>query len=202
MTSFIEKTLGHDERLLMYSQLHWIVPLQGFLWMLVFVLVGWGAYALFPHWLAFTIPGALGAVIFMMYLIRFITTRIGLTDRRLLLRTGLIAVNVEEIDLDDVKAQRVDHGWFGRFLGYGEIHLDARFVGDVPLPDIDRPYALLRRIHEVCSELGESAFFLGGSPPRSFGGPPSDRNLEHRTQVQYNENARPPGARPHAHKDV
>lgn len=104
--------------------------------------------------------GILGFFIFMSYLIRFATTKVALTDKRILIRRNLIFVNVDEVDLEEIKSAHVNNGLLGRFLDYGEIHYDARFVGDIALPDIDGPYLLLRKTHEARTLLDESLSVL------------------------------------------
>ncbi len=185
--SFIEKACGRDEKMIMVARMHWFFLLIGFCWFVLFFSLGIGLDSLIWRYLESNIPPyerealgvqfhsrgnvlkwalvGTGVLFFLYHLIGYATTKVGLTDKRLLLRTGLIFVRVEEIDLEEIKSEHVDHGAFGRFFNYGRVIFDARFVGDVPIPHIARPYLLLRATHEARAALADSLAF---SPtPRS-----------------------------------
>ncbi|MCB9990427.1 MAG: PH domain-containing protein [Rhodospirillales bacterium] len=95
----------------------------------------------------------LGVMIFVIHLLKVIATEIALTDQRLIYKTGLIFVDVKEIDLAEIRSETVHHGLLGRFLRYGEVHLDSRFVGDIYLPAMVKPYILLKDIHAARRKL-------------------------------------------------
>ena len=60
-------------------------------------------------WIAalFAVAGLMIAVI---HFLKVIATEIALTDQRIIYKTGLIFVNVEEIDLAEIRAEQVKHG--------------------------------------------------------------------------------------------
>ncbi|HNQ92483.1 MAG TPA: PH domain-containing protein [Alphaproteobacteria bacterium] len=170
--SFIAKHIsGNDERIVYIARIHWIYVLQGFLW---FVLLSIGGIILnFGLWyglyqlssvvrVPFLIPESLSkeyALFFMMltvgvmvlwiHILKFLGTEIALTSHRVIYKVGFFFVTVEELDLAEIKEERVHHGILGALLNYGEIHLDSRFVGDVTLPAIRNPYKLLKYINKV-----------------------------------------------------
>lgn len=180
--SFIEKTLGTGEKLILIARIHWIALFIGFLWFAGLTLLGEGIEQITWQYLESRIPETertimgyqfgsrgvvlqwflmiLGAMIFISYWIGYETTKIALTDKRVLIRKGLIFVRVQEVDLEEIKSERVDHGLLGRFLDYGTLHYDARFVGDIMLPILARPYRLLRKTHDARTRLAESVPFL------------------------------------------
>lgn len=53
------------------------------------------------------------------------------------------------MDLEDIRAESVYHGFMGWFLGYGRIRLDCRFLQDVKLPAIRKPYRFVRSSHHA-----------------------------------------------------
>lgn len=180
---FIQRTMGRDETLIMAAHLHWFYLFVGFLWFLGFVTVGAGLDYLIWDFLESNIPPhkrvvlgiqfesrglilkwlmtAIGSGILIHYLIRYCTTRVALTNKRLLIRTNLIFVKVDEVDLEEIKSEHVANGLLGRFLNYGEITFDARFVGDISFPNIADPYRLLRTTHEARTRLSGDPDFLG-----------------------------------------
>jgi hypothetical protein len=175
MGSFIKHIVGNDERILLLVRLHWIYMFTGFVWMIF--LVGLGAWL--DHVLriyagpfissvrldvfGFSIDpetpmvsilfGGAGVFIFAVHLIKMLATEIALTNQRIIYKSGLIFVEVEEIDLVEIRAEHVHHGLFGRFLGYGQLQLDSRFVGDISFPAIRKPYKLVKAMHSARSKI-------------------------------------------------
>jgi len=198
--SFIERAMGQDEEFLLLSRVHWIYLFQGFCWFLLFTGAGLLINDLIWEYLEshiqpaertvlghqFTSRGSIlmwllistGLIILLYHIAGYLTTKIALTDKRLLMRKGLIMVNIEEIDLEEIKSEHVDHGFFGRFLNYGEIHFDARFVGDVPIPNIAQPYRLLRATHETRTALADSLAFSTADRQREMLKAASKRHMQ------------------------
>lgn len=175
--SFVAKHIVNaDERIMYVARLHWVCVCQGLLWFLSF----WAIGAYVSDWLSALKPEdsalgtfylgdfliqpkvtwflylmlAGGTFLFSTYLAKMLSTEIALTDQRIIFKTGLIFTEVEEIDLHEIRAERVKHGLFGRLLNYGRVYLDCRFVGDVTLPRIRRPYRFLKAMHKVDKSLG------------------------------------------------
>lgn len=173
--SFVEKTLGPNEHLLGLAAVHWIYGVKGLLWlfvplMLVSVLedmtiaylgvdYGGGWYDLIDIVgnVLFWIGVALGSTMCLFYFVLMVSTELGLTDKRIILKKGLLFVDVKEIDLDEFKAADVDHGILGRFLNYGYIKLDSRFISDATLPAIGAPYRFLKALNEMRERMGNDA---------------------------------------------
>lgn len=175
MTSFVKRMIENDEATVFSTRLHWIYIVWGVFWFaFVFGLgyiadmmlwkyfgstISWhrqeiwylvfGARYPWLTWLCFLA----GAVIFVIHFLKVIATEIVLTDQRLIYKTGWIFVDVKEVDIAEIRAEEVNHGILGRFLRYGEIHLDSRFVGNAYLPAIRRPYELLKHIHHARKKL-------------------------------------------------
>lgn len=169
MNSFVRHITGPGERIILLARLHWIYLVKGLLWMAA--LSGFGKFldlqllrnagatiplsiqelvniSLDPGLpILFFFLGSCGAVIFLSETIKMLATEIALTNQRLIFKTGLIFVQVEEIDLEEIRAENVNHGILGRFLGYGRVHLDSRFVGDIHLPAVKNPYRLIKAMH-------------------------------------------------------
>lgn len=174
--SFVRRISTHDERIVMIARLHWIYPLIGGLWLacaagigvvldtLMWVYVGqdtvFQSISFFGYLPEFSIQspfvwlfGAGGGVFFLSLVLRYLSTEIGLTSRRIIYKTGLFMVEVEEVDLEEIKAVQVHHGIFGYILGYGRIKIDCRFVSDLYLPAIRKPYRLVKAINIMRERL-------------------------------------------------
>lgn len=175
MQSFVRHLTGPDERMILLARLHWIYGLTGFLWMAGLVALGMGLDGFLWRHFGSTIPfyvvdvlgtgvspdlpvmlflfGGCGVMIFVMYMIKMLATEVALTNERIIYKTGLIFVEVDELDLVEIRSERVHHGFLGRFLGYGSIRLDSRFVGDVSLPAVKKPYRLIKALHKARSKI-------------------------------------------------
>ena len=165
--SFVKKILGPDESLIGITSAHWIYGATGILWLAGMMVVGlvldFYATSIFSGLfkntggeavskissVLFWMPTALGVVMFFFYFLMMISPEVGLTSRRIIYKRGLIFVDVKEVDLEEIKAADVNNGWFGRFLNYGYVVLDARFVTGVDLPAIAKPYRFVNALNEA-----------------------------------------------------
>ncbi|MCE7886054.1 MAG: PH domain-containing protein [Alphaproteobacteria bacterium PRO2] len=169
--SFVKKILGPDETLIGMTSAHWIYGATGIVWLAGMMIVGLvlDSYAtsifdgLFRNTggeavnkissVLFWMPTALGVVMFFFYFLMMISPEVGLTSRRIIYKRGLIFVDVKEVDLEEIKAADVNNGWFGRFLDYGYVVLDARFVTGVNLPAIGKPYRFVNALNEARGDM-------------------------------------------------
>ncbi len=167
--TYLRKIAGNNEKILIISRPHLIYLIEGLLCVaglssagflidyLLYVyggLIDIGFYSdipfLHPHMFIPLIPlvfSVAGFSLFWMLFLFFSFSEIGLTEERIIYKKGLFFVEVDQIDLDDVRAEHVMHGWLGWLLGYGKIHIDYRFLGDTWLPAISRPYRFVKAMH-------------------------------------------------------
>ena len=169
--AFVDKIIGPDEKLVGISTIHWMYAAIGIIWMVGFLVFGiyldsWGyapkfyfpgnpgaiATSMMGH-AAFWICALLGVVLFLLYFMMMMTTEIGLTSKRIIYKRGWLFVTVNEADLEEVKAAGVNNGIFGRFLNYGYIELDARFIKNMNIPAIADPYRFVKAVNEIRSNL-------------------------------------------------
>ncbi len=168
--SYVHKVIGADEKLILVTRLHWIYPLEGLFFFIVitafgvfvnnimwnyagyllpnfeidlhFMVISHSFYALVP--LAF---GVTGFLIFWALFTSYISTEIGLTNHRIIHKKGLFLIDVQQVELEDIRGEDISHGLLGWVLGYGRIHFDCRFIDDVYLPAIRDPYKLIKAVH-------------------------------------------------------
>jgi hypothetical protein len=170
--SFITKNIvGTDERITYIARIHWVYVIEGFIWMMILFGIGWGLDYLtsdtvsslrIPHnevldqsieaIAQYPVPAMIfsffGALIFLVYFSKMMTSEIAITSERLVYKKGWIMVEVEEIELSEIRAEHIHHGFWGRIFGCGYLYLDSRFVGDIYLPYVSKPYKLLRALHK------------------------------------------------------
>lgn len=175
VTSYMRRILEQDEKAVCKGGLHWVYLASGMFWCAALAAMGWGAdYGLW-HYFGQYIPRyafeselvsfklernaigilftACGLVILLTQYLRYIATGILVTTRRVIYKIGLVNVRIDGTDISDIRGVHVDQGWIGRFLNYGKIRLDNRFIADVHLPFVADPYRITRMIQKIKTEL-------------------------------------------------
>jgi len=129
---YMERNLVPGENLVYKTRCHWIVmlwPLVGGLILAAvgFVLLasGWmgtkkgGSY---PEMIGLGLAGLVGAVgVIAGGVIRRTATEVGVSNKRVLIKTGLFSRRSIEVLLPKVESIGVDESVFGRMLGYGMV---------------------------------------------------------------------------------
>ena len=129
---YVERNLVPGENLVYRTGCHWIVmlwPLVGGLALATvgFVLLagGWmgtrkgGSY---PEMIGLGIAGLVGAVVVIAGgVIRRTATEVGVSNKRVLIKTGLFSRRSIEVLLPKVESIGVNESAFGRMLGYGTV---------------------------------------------------------------------------------
>ncbi len=167
--SYIAKITSPQEKLLIVVRPHWMYIIEGLAWFFGLVAIGfvldYFAYQFFSqnniHYTigqgiyhfderSYFFPYLMGSIGFAIFIVLFmicVSNEIGLTNERIIHKKGLLFIEVDQVDLSDVRAEQVFHGWLGWLFSYGKIHLDCRFIGDVWLPAIGNPYKIIRGLH-------------------------------------------------------
>ena len=170
---FLKNMLIDGERPLCRSGLHWVYLTSGFTWFASMAAIGWvadyvlweyaansiPAYPVVTPWFHYSfMPGhlgwmmtAAGAFVSASEFVKYLSTQLVVTTKRVIYKTGLIKNKVDLTDISDILGAHVDQGWFGQFFGYGKIHLDCRFIDDVYIPYIKNAYGVVRTIQKIKS---------------------------------------------------
>jgi uncharacterized membrane protein YdbT with pleckstrin-like domain len=103
--SYIQDSLAAGEAVRFSARIHWIIWVRA--------------------WLALVVLGIVlvGIAIFIRDLIALTTTEIAITNRRLILKRGLISRSTSELELATVEAVRLNQDALGRFLGWGRVEV-------------------------------------------------------------------------------
>ena len=129
---FIPSAILRDENLIYATRPHWIVFVPGILYLVIgFAIYLFGAtydptdqikfYGFRFYELLALAVAAFGVYYSLMNTMFYFTSEYGITDKRVLMKTGWIARNTIEIFLDKVEAINVDQSVLGRILGYGTL---------------------------------------------------------------------------------
>jgi uncharacterized membrane protein YdbT with pleckstrin-like domain len=96
MGSYINNNLIRDEVLVFETKYHWIIYIN-----LLTLLTG-GLYALY-------------------LIIKQNNSEFGITNKRLIIKTGIISINTLELNLSKIESVNVNQSILGRILGYGSL---------------------------------------------------------------------------------
>ncbi len=113
---YVESNLLPSEQVTYRAKLHWIIyGLPVIVWLIaVAVAVGGGA-------MAAAVVAAVGVVLWLPPWIRSISSEFAITNKRVLIKVGLIRRHSLELLLQKVEGIGVDQTIAGRIFGYGTI---------------------------------------------------------------------------------
>ena len=128
---FIKSTLPENETIEMEISFHW-----------THTLIAW-LYLVFLGWLL------VGIYLFVsMYIEKWMTER-ALTNRRLVIKRGLIRRQTEEISFNRIEEVNLNQSILQRILGSGDIRVTGTGSGEVIMKNIDTPLSVQKKINEV-----------------------------------------------------
>lgn len=129
--AYIDESLSAGEEIASLFKQHWIVRLPMVLWLLLSPFFG------------LTLPLAIYEYLRVRY------TELGLTNKRVICKTGIISRKSEEMKLGSIETVEIDQGVLGRILGYGDIRVTGRGLSDVLLGRVADPMAVKRAIESI-----------------------------------------------------
>jgi len=161
--SYLEKNLLPQERLIYRARLHWIIYLPAIVLLVLAVLCYIGARQQLPESRAgYTAMASLfGLVGFAMLVARWITRKtseFGITDKRVLIKAGLIRRKSIELLLRQVEAIGVEQGITARVFGYGTIVVTGTGGTKEPFARIAKPMEFRRQVQAQTVAADERPF--------------------------------------------
>lgn len=130
--SYIEDSLSAGERVEGLFKLHWLAWVPMWLWIVLAI----------P-----TIGLTLLIALYEFLRLRF--TEQGVTNKRVILKTGIIGRRTEEMKLTSIETVEIHQGVWGRILGFGSVKVTGRGISSVVYKGIDDPMAVKRQIESV-----------------------------------------------------
>lgn len=125
--SYIDESLSTGEEVSARFKLHWVTHIPMVLWLLLVI----------------TFPFAIYEYLRLRY------TEQGVTNKRVIFKTGIISRKSEEMKLASIETVEIDQGVIGRILGYGSVKVTGRGASDVLFRLVDDPMAVKRAIESV-----------------------------------------------------
>jgi len=88
----------------------------------------------------------LGMMLFGHMMIVRATTEIAITNTRFVLKEGIVARNVDEMNIDRIESVHVIQSVIGRLLDYGTVMVRGMGIGEIVLPPVAHPIVLRKAI--------------------------------------------------------
>jgi uncharacterized membrane protein YdbT with pleckstrin-like domain len=147
--SYIAGSLLPNEKIIYQTELHWIIFVRPALWLCFGVYLMLSSAAL---WITLGVLSFLWAIVSAISaLIRFGTTEIAITNKRLILKYGFIARNVFDVMLPKVETVNAEQGIFGRMFDYGTLRTVGSGGTAAITHDVARPMAFRQAFHQQIS---------------------------------------------------
>ena len=125
--SYIEESLSEGEQVVARFNLHWVERLPLFLWCVLVVTLPLAIYA----WL------------------KLRCTEIGVTNKRVIVKTGIISRQSEEMRIASIETVEIDQSVCGRILGFGDVRITGKGTSSLVLHHMSEPLEVKRRIEGV-----------------------------------------------------
>ena len=151
---YIDNNLMNSENVVGRAHLHWVIYFSSIAWLaagglLIATAEGAGA----------TYGGLCILIAFAAALLSFInqkTSEFGVTNKRVLLKTGLVRRTSLEVLLAKVEGIQVDQGILGRILGYGSVTVTGTGGAKDPYKRIAKPLDFRRVVQEQIAAMQEA----------------------------------------------
>lgn len=134
--AYIDESLSAGEEISTLFHLHWVTRIPLVLWILL------GLLTFGITWL-----------IAIYEFLRLRHVEQGVTNKRVIFKTGIISRKSEEMKLASIETVEIDQGILGRMLGYGNVKVTGRGTSDVLFRSVADPMAVKRQIEGVSNPV-------------------------------------------------
>ncbi|WP_088345969.1 MULTISPECIES: PH domain-containing protein [Rhodomicrobium] len=166
--SYIEDSLGANETVHYVAHFHWVHYALAYGALIVSVLLGMLSYnAEYP--IVVLGPPLVGLVIYLAIMIPIWATEIGVTNQRLIYKTGIIKRSTAELQLRAIEQVNLAQDIGGRIFGYGKLDIHGTGNEEIFLPAIGNPLELRKALQEAIGEIQHATepVSAGASPQRA-----------------------------------
>jgi len=132
MTSYVEDALVKDERIVHLGHIS-----RWSLWHLIAL-----GIVLLPAY-------GLGLIFLVMAYVKYRTTELAITNKRVIVKTGFIRRSTIEININKVESLQVDQGVLGRMFNFGTLIISGAGTPQAPVAGISGPMAFRKAFIEA-----------------------------------------------------
>lgn len=134
--SYIDESLSNGEKVEALFKLHWFARVPMVLWLIL------------------AIPTlGLTLLIALYEFLRLKYTEQGVTNKRVIFKTGILSRKTEEMTLKSIETVEIEQGIFGRLFGFGDIKVTGRGLSDVVFKGLADPMSAKRQIESVSNPV-------------------------------------------------
>ncbi len=138
MTSYVQSTLIAEEKVIYEAKIS--------IWSLLPLLVS-GFFFLF-FW-------GIGLLFWLAAFIRYRTTELAFTHKRVIAKFGFISRQTVELNLSKVESLQVNQGILGRIFNFGTLIISGAGNPQAPIPGISNPMTFRRSFMEFQDRAGK-----------------------------------------------
>ena len=153
MTNYINKSLAQGETIrsthkpskwmLLAPSIVFVTSLIMLTFPIIAQMQGIGAIGLFSFAVGYFI---FGLIVMLTALINVYTTEYGITDKKVIAKSGLIARKVDELRLDKFEGADVNQSILGRIFGFGDVVFSGTGLQKVSFAWVPNPLEVKRTI--------------------------------------------------------
>ena len=147
--SYVSKNLLKNEEIVYRAKIHWFIYAPAILWFFFGLL--FMANKDTQTFAAILI--SIGIFSFLKAVIKQFTSEYVITNKRLILKIGLISRNSSELMLKQLENVLVDQTIMGRLFNYGAINVQGTGISNKPFADIESPMKFKIAIQEAVEEV-------------------------------------------------
>jgi uncharacterized membrane protein YdbT with pleckstrin-like domain len=133
---YIEESLSTGEKIEGLFMLHWVAWIPMVIWIILAI----------P-----TFGITLILAIYEFLRLKFLEQ--GVTNKRVILKKGIISRQTEEMKLTSIETVEINQGIFGRIFGFGTVRVTGRGISDLMFKRIDDPMAVKRQIEGISNPV-------------------------------------------------
>lgn len=131
MASYVENTLIKDEKIIYEGKVSI-----------------WSLLPLFILGLILLPIFGVGLVLWITAILRYVTTELAFTNKRVIAKFGFISRSTIELNLSKVESLQVNQGILGRIFNYGTLVISGAGNPQAPIPGISEPMNFRRSFME------------------------------------------------------
>ena len=99
-----------------------------------------------------------GFIMFPIIILRYLSTEVAVTTRRVIYKKGFIVRTVNEINSRSIEKSRFNQSIVGRILGYGTVQVEGMRSERIIIPGIQNPRLLNKAVNESVDLLTAQQF--------------------------------------------
>lgn len=146
--TYLEQSLSANEKIHKIFKLHWLI------WVQVVLLVIASPFSFGLLHIGFSIAISASVFVILMGIALFMglsirCTEQGVTNKRVVLKKGIIARKTEEVKITSIETIEIRQSIWGRILGYGDVKITGRGDSLMVYKGIDNPMDVKRSIESI-----------------------------------------------------